>query len=113
MKQDILIIAMDVIPTPERLLDYGLRWGIESMFSDLKTRGFSVMKTQLTTEKRIETLLMVLGFAMLFAVLVGKKPPIPSLSKKQKRSLTSSFKAGLRIITTLIITGAALPILML
>lgn len=32
-------IAMDAKPSMGRTLDYGLRWGIESLFSDLKTRG--------------------------------------------------------------------------
>jgi hypothetical protein len=107
------IIAMDANPTPSTILDYGLRWGIESMFSDLKTRGFSVTKTQLTTPDRIERLLMILGFAMLFAVLVGTRPPLKNPSKKQKRSLTSAFKEGLRIITFVIINGTILPGLLL
>ena len=103
------IIAMDAKPTPSTILEYGLRWGIESMFSDLKTRGFSVTKTQLTTPDRIERLLMILGFAMLFAVLIGTRPPLKNPSKKQKRSLTSAFKNGLRIITLAIINSIILP----
>lgn len=103
------IIAMDAKPTPATILDYGLRWGIESMFSDLKTRGFSVTKTQLKRADRIEKLLMILGFSMLFAVLVGTRPPLKNPSKKQKRSLTSAFKNGLRIILCAIINHLMLP----
>src|SRR3954466_3214445 len=33
------IIAMSDRPPPGRARDYGLRWGIEAMFSDFKTRG--------------------------------------------------------------------------
>src|SRR4051794_6167114 len=33
------IIAMSDPPTTGRARDYGLRWGIEAMFSDFKTRG--------------------------------------------------------------------------
>jgi hypothetical protein len=40
-------IVMDVKPSEARTLDYGLRWGIEALFSGLKTRGFSVIKTQI------------------------------------------------------------------
>lgn len=105
------IIAMDVKPTEPNVLDYGLRWGIESMFSDLKTRGFEITKTQLKTPERIEKLLMILGFAMLFAVLIGTKPPLQKPSKKQKRSLTSAFTNGLRIIIATIILTASLTIL--
>jgi hypothetical protein len=39
------IMAMDAKPIPSTILDYGLKWGIESMFFDLKTREFSVTKT--------------------------------------------------------------------
>ena len=41
------IIAMDVKPTRARVLDYGMRWGIESLFSDLKSRGFDVCSSHL------------------------------------------------------------------
>src|SRR4051812_15487370 len=36
------IIAMSDRPTPGRARAYGLRWGIEAMFSDFKTRGFNL-----------------------------------------------------------------------
>ena len=36
------IIAMDVPPTYSRVLEYGLRWPIERLFSDFKTRGFNL-----------------------------------------------------------------------
>ena len=32
-------------PSKGRVLDYGMRWGIEPMFSDFKSRGFSITKT--------------------------------------------------------------------
>ena len=34
-------------PTPGRARDYGLRWGIEAMFSDFKTRGFNLEASQI------------------------------------------------------------------
>lgn len=34
------IIAMDEKPSKGRVLDYGMRWGIEALFSDMKTNGF-------------------------------------------------------------------------
>ena len=72
---------MDVKPSAAKTLDYGLRWGIESMFSDFKTRGFEITKTQLKTAEPIERLILILGVAMLFAVLVGKLPQTPNPSK--------------------------------
>ena len=65
------IIAMDAKPTRHRVLDYGLRWGIESMFSDLKSRGFKLTDTRLKTAKRLSRLLLVLTTAMMWAVSTG------------------------------------------
>ena len=36
------IIALSQPPSVHRAFDYGLRWGIEAMFSDFKTRGFGL-----------------------------------------------------------------------
>lgn len=77
-------IAMDVKPSEARTLDYGLRWGIESLFSDLKTRGFSITKTQLKHVDRIERLLLVLTVALYWAVSTGIVPrqAVPGYKKK-------------------------------
>ena len=37
---DSWIIALSEHPTAWRALDYGMRWGVEALFFDLKTRGF-------------------------------------------------------------------------
>lgn len=78
------IIAMDVKPTPGRVLDYGMRWGIEAMFSDLKTRGFNITHTQLKKSSRIERLILVLSIAMMWAVSTGLTPNPPSQRSKKK-----------------------------
>lgn len=81
-------IAMDSKPSTGRTLDYGLRWGIEALFSDLKTRGFSVTKTQLRHADRIERLLLVLTIALYWAVSTGISPREPrSTFKKKKKDL--------------------------
>jgi hypothetical protein len=67
-------IAMDTKPSLSRTLDYGLRWGIEALFSYLKTRGFTITKTQLRHEDRIERLLLILAIALYWAVSTGMKP---------------------------------------
>lgn len=38
-------IAMDGKPMEAKTLDYGLRWGIEALFSDPKSRGLSITQT--------------------------------------------------------------------
>lgn len=78
-------IAMDVKPSPGRTLDYGMRWGIEALFSDLKTRGFSITKTQLQHSDRIERLLLVLTVALYWAVSTGMTPRTQSSNYKKKQ----------------------------
>lgn len=79
-------IAMEDKPTTGRTLDYGLRWGIEALFSDLKTRGFSITKTQLKQTDRIERLLLVLTVALYWAVSTGITHRNTSNSHKKKRN---------------------------
>lgn len=68
------IIAMDCIPSKYKTLDYGMRWGIESLFSDLKSRGFGITKTKLTNADRIGRLLLILTIATYWAVSTGMMP---------------------------------------
>lgn len=65
------IIAMNVTPSEYRILDYGMRWGIEAMFSDFKTRGFSITQSQIKRADRLTRLLLVLAIAMYWAVSTG------------------------------------------
>lgn len=71
--QEPWIIAMDCPPSKYKTLDYGMRWGIESLFSDLKSRGFGINKTQLKHTDRIERLMLVLAIATYWAVSTGMK----------------------------------------
>lgn len=64
-------IAMDGLPNEYKTLDYGLRWGIENMFSDFKSRGFSLMQTHIRFADRLERLLLVLSIALHWAVSTG------------------------------------------
>ncbi len=64
-------IAMDSSPSEYKTRDYGLRWGIENMFSDFKSRGFSLMHTHIRIAERLERLVMILSIALHWAVSVG------------------------------------------
>ena len=81
------IIAMDSKPTRETLLQYSQRWGIEAMFSDLKSRGFGLEDTNLKSTKRIASLILILSVALYSAVPIGiqtqnlKKNPNPQKNK--------------------------------
>lgn len=82
------IIAMDCVPSDYKVLDYGLRWGIECLFSDFKSRGFSITKTHLKHEDRIERLILILTIALFWAVSTGMQPRAkPKISKKKPIAL--------------------------
>lgn len=90
------IIAMDCKPNKGRTLDYGMRWGIEALFSDMKTRGFGITKTRLKNPKRIERLILVLAIACFWAISTGMQPREAKkyVSKKKKQEVLSHFSKG-------------------
>ncbi len=65
------IIALSDPPTTWRAYDYGLRWGIEAMFSDYKTCGFNMEDSQIERTDRLDRLVMVLSLALYWAVSTG------------------------------------------
>src|SRR4051794_41366401 len=67
---------------PGRARDYGLRWGIEAMFSDFKTRGFNLEASQIERTDRLDRLVLVFALALYWAGLTrlwgaieNKNPP--------------------------------------
>jgi len=65
------IIAMNVVPSEYKVLDYGMRWTIEAMFSDFKTRGLGITRSQIKRKDRLARLILVLAIAMYWAVSTG------------------------------------------
>ncbi len=92
-------IAMDSHPSKYRTLDYSMRWGIECMFSDFKSRGFSITDTQLKHPERIERLILILTIALYWAVSTGMQP---------KTDKTKHTKKTLQIADFLIQKGVAI-----
>jgi hypothetical protein len=78
------IIAMSEPPSKGRVLDYGMRWGIEPLFSDFKSRGFGITKTQLQHPDRIERLILVLTLALYWAASTGMQPKPSRYTPKNK-----------------------------
>ena len=64
-------IAMSDTPTLAKTFDYGLRWGIEAMFSDFKSRGFGLEDSQLQRVDRMDRLILVMALALYWAVSTG------------------------------------------
>src|SRR4051794_7174105 len=88
------IIAMSERPTTERARDYGLRWGIEAMFSDFKTRGFNLEASQIERTDRLDRLILVLALALYWAVSTGlwdaTKNRAPAEKKPRQRNARTS-----------------------
>lgn len=84
------IIALSERPSPWRALDYGMRWGIEAMFSDLKTRGFNIEDSQLRLAERIDRLLLVVAIAVHWAVSTGMWDAQNHPLAAEKKSPTNS-----------------------
>jgi hypothetical protein len=74
-------------PSKARVLDYGMRWGIEPMFSDFKSRGFGITNTKLKQADRIERLILILTVALYWATSTGMQPPenLPNHTQKKRQ----------------------------
>jgi hypothetical protein len=69
---DAWIIALDCVPNRARVLDYGLRWGIESLFSDMKSRGFDLCSSHLRQCARLSRLLLLVSIGLYWCVSLGR-----------------------------------------
>jgi hypothetical protein len=91
------IIALSDPPTAWRAHDYGLRWGIEAMFSDYKTRGFNLEDSQIERTDRLERLVLVLSLALYWAVSTGMwdamENKTPAEKKRRRRNAKMSRAA--------------------
>ena len=79
------IIAMSDRPTAERARDYGLRWGIEAMFSDFKTRGFNLEASHIERTDRLDRLVLVLALALYWAVSTGMWDAMENRTPAEKK----------------------------
>ena len=78
-----------------QILDkYRERWSIEELFRKLKTSGFHWENTHMKQSSRLISLLIILGFGLLMACLMGHHDTIP-WKKTLKCPLYSVFKQGL------------------
>jgi hypothetical protein len=84
------IIAMSEPPTVHRAFDYGLRWGIEAMFSDFKTRGFGLEDSQLRRPERLDRLILVMTLALFWAVSTGMWDAVHRATPDEKKPRHSS-----------------------
>ncbi len=90
---DFLILVTNHEPK-SALSDYANRWGIETLFGALKTRGFCLESTHFTDAQRLSKLLAVLAIAFVWAMKTGlwqhTLKPIPL--KSHRRRAKSLFR---------------------
>ena len=67
------------------IFDYGLRWGIEAMFSDFKTRGFGLEDSHIARTDRLDRLVLVLAPALHWAVSTGMWDAVENRTPVEKR----------------------------
>ncbi len=101
------LLALACSGTPRRALEnYRRRWTIETLFANLKTKGFNMEDTHITDREKLSTLCAVLALSVAMAVKTGvamaRIRPIPI--KKHGRKAWSLFALGLhsmrKIFTT-------------
>jgi hypothetical protein len=89
------IIAMSDPPTTGRARDYGLRWGIEAMFSDFKTRGGNLEASQIERTDRLDRLVLVLALALYWAVSTGMWDAIENRAPAEKKPWRRNARTSL------------------
>lgn len=91
-----LILVTDQAPETA-IDDYKLRWGIETLFGCLKTKGFNFEDTHMTDLPRIEKLVGLLAIAFCLCHNTGEllNDQKPIRIKKHGRKAVSIFRHGL------------------
>lgn len=82
------------------LADYARRWGIETLFGALKTRGFCLESTHFTDKARLSKLLALLAIAFVWAMKAGlwRHAQKPIRVKKHGRRARSLFRYGFDLL---------------
>jgi hypothetical protein len=79
---------------------YRQRWTIETLFANLKTKGFNLEDTHITDLRKLSTLLAVLALAVTLCIKTGvaaaRRRPIPI--KKHGRRAWSLFALGVGVL---------------
>lgn len=89
---ELLSIVTNGNPKPS-LSYYAQRWQIEMLFAALKTTGFDLEGTQLNQVQRIDTLLVLLMLALVWAHRVGEwlHAAVKPIKRKKHGHLAQSF----------------------
>ena len=88
--------------------NYAKRWEIETLFGNLKSRGFNLEDTRVTDRVRMKRLLTVVVIAFCWAHRTGEwqvKNVKPLKIKKHQRPATSIFRCGLDAIRDVLLNS--------
>ncbi len=92
---------------------YKKRFTIETLFSDVKSRGFNLEKSHLKKPERADRLLLAVSIAYIFTVFWGVESILTGDFKKMVRTDRfehSLFRLGLKYITHLLKKCLSIPI---
>lgn len=102
-----LILVTDKHPDTA-LEDYAQRWEIETLFGCLKSRGFRLEETHMTTPERLSKLVALLAITFCWAHLTGEwvHEQHPIKLKTHGRKASSIFRYGLDYLRALLLNIA-------
>lgn len=98
----LILVSPEYLAAPNE--EYAKRWGIETLFGALKSRGFNLEDTRLQDSERISRLLALLALAFTWAFVVGEwQAAVKELNlKKHGYRPKSIFRLGLNILCRLV-----------
>lgn len=101
-KEPMIVVSNRAFPNPLSL--YRWRWGIETLFGCLKSRGFRMEDTHMVQPDKIEKLLFVLSIAVCWAYKTGELQvrKVAIRIKKHGRKAKSVFRVGIDLIRRLL-----------
>jgi hypothetical protein len=101
-KEPMIVVSNRLFPNPLKI--YRKRWGIETLFGCLKTRGFRMEDTHMTDGDKIEKLVFILALAFCWAYQTGEVQTrqVAIAVKKHGRKAKSVFRLGLSLIRSIL-----------
>ncbi len=98
----LILVSPEFCEKPQE--EYKIRWGIETLFGALKSRGFNLEDTHLKDPERLSRLLALLALAFTWAFVVGQWQAIVKELKLKKHGYPpkSIFRRGLNMLCRLV-----------
>lgn len=101
-KKEAMYWVTNIEYAPDAIAYYHQRFGIETLFGDIKSRGFHIHKTRIADPERINKLLLMVCMAFLLVFTLGTfqkelEQYIPKIIQKDRRQQYSTFQIGFRM----------------